>query len=168
MQVSNLLSKQVTFAFVDWFCLKSDRPYSRDVLMFSCFCRNWCFHEVQIPALLFIFSPFWRLLAQIHVPFHAFSFKSAYIHWYWSEFICVGVVYLKNMPDLYRGIVWNYNFRVYVVTENPEFQWLIFQAWRSHGSLDQSGQGTNMKVLASKVWPTCTKCTSCPPLAECI
>ena len=36
---------------------------------FSCFCRNSYFHEVKIPAFLFIFSLFWRLLAQIHALF---------------------------------------------------------------------------------------------------
>ena len=40
---------------------------------FSGNCLNSGFHEVQIPALLFVFSPFWRLLAQIHTLFWAFS-----------------------------------------------------------------------------------------------
>ena len=33
---------------------------------FSGNCLNSGLHEAQIPALLFIFSPFWRLLVQIH------------------------------------------------------------------------------------------------------
>ena len=40
--------------------------------------RAWL-HEAQIPVRLFIFSPFWRFLAQIHTPFQAFSLRSAYI-----------------------------------------------------------------------------------------
>ena len=39
---------------------------------FSGNCLNSGFHEVQIPALLFIFSLFWRLLAHIHTLFQAF------------------------------------------------------------------------------------------------
>ena len=42
-------------------------------------CKFSCFHKVQIPALLFLFSQFWRLLAQIHALFQAFSFRPAYI-----------------------------------------------------------------------------------------
>ena len=46
---------------------------------FSGNCLNSGFHEVQIPALLFIFSVFWRILAQIYALFQVFSFRSAYI-----------------------------------------------------------------------------------------
>ena len=46
---------------------------------FSGNCLNSGLHEAQIPTLLFIFSPFWRLLAQIHTLFQAFSLRSAYI-----------------------------------------------------------------------------------------
>ena len=46
---------------------------------FSGNCLNSGLHEAEIPALLFIFSPFWRLLAQIHALFQAFSLRSAYI-----------------------------------------------------------------------------------------
>ena len=45
-----------------------------NTIVFSCFCRNSCFYEVQIPIFLFIFSPFWRLLAQIRALFQAFQF----------------------------------------------------------------------------------------------
>ena len=40
---------------------------------FSGNCLNSGFHEVQIPTLLFIFSPFWRILAQIYALFQAFQ-----------------------------------------------------------------------------------------------
>ena len=49
---------------------------------FSGNCLNSGFHEVKIPALIFIFSPFWRILAQIYMLFQAFQaifFRSAYI-----------------------------------------------------------------------------------------
>ena len=39
---------------------------------FSGNCLNSGLHEVHIPSLLFIFSPFWRLLAQIHTLFGLF------------------------------------------------------------------------------------------------
>ena len=35
-------------------------------------CKFSCFYEVKIPALLFIFSQFWGLLAQIYTLFQAF------------------------------------------------------------------------------------------------
>ena len=46
---------------------------------FSGNCLNSGLYEAQIPTLLFIFSPFWRLLAQIHALFQAFALWSAYI-----------------------------------------------------------------------------------------
>ena len=46
---------------------------------FSNYTTNSGLHDVQILALLFIFSPFWRLLARIHTLFHAFFLQSAYI-----------------------------------------------------------------------------------------
>ena len=46
---------------------------------FSGNCLNSGLHEAQIHAFLFISSPFWRLLAQIHALFQAFSLRSAYI-----------------------------------------------------------------------------------------
>ena len=52
---------------------------------FSGNCLNSGFHEAQIPALLFIFRPFWRLLAQIHALFQAFSLRSAYMLHPWSS-----------------------------------------------------------------------------------
>ena len=42
-------------------------------------CLNSGLHEAEIPALLFIFSLFWRLLAQMHALFQAFALRSAYI-----------------------------------------------------------------------------------------
>ena len=36
------------------------------------------FMQSKFPHFLFIFSPFWRLLAQIHAFFQAVSFRSAY------------------------------------------------------------------------------------------
>ena len=55
------------------------RNYARDQCKFSGNCLNSGLHEAQIPALIFIFSPFWRLLAQIHALFQAFALWSAYI-----------------------------------------------------------------------------------------
>ena len=52
---------------------------------FSGNCLNTGFHEAQSPALLFIFSPFWRLLAQILALFQAFSLRSAYIRVSWNK-----------------------------------------------------------------------------------
>ena len=46
---------------------------------FSGNCLNSGLHEAQIPTLIFIFSPFWRLLAQIHTLFQTFALWSAYI-----------------------------------------------------------------------------------------
>ena len=56
---------------------------NRDACKFSGNCLNSGLHEVQIPILLFIFSPFWRLLAQIYTLFFwlfgLFSFRLAYM-----------------------------------------------------------------------------------------
>ena len=46
---------------------------------FSGNCLNSGLHEAQIPALLIIFSLFWRLLDEIHTLFQAFALRSAYI-----------------------------------------------------------------------------------------
>ena len=58
---------------------------------FSGNCLNSGLHEAQIPALLFIFRPFWRLLAQIHTLFQAFSLRSAYIP------VCVSHNYVQKV-----------------------------------------------------------------------
>ena len=64
--------------------------FSHQGCKFSGNCLNSGFHEVQISALLFIFSHFGRLLAQIHTLFQAFSFRSAYIP---ESFI---VIFMQN------------------------------------------------------------------------
>ena len=95
--ISNVCHKSIMF-FVEWYIVAlrgvgehGASPRWRQYppcwslnqgCKFSCFYRNSCFHEVQIPILLFLFSPFWRLFAQIHTlfqAFQAFSFWSAYI-----------------------------------------------------------------------------------------
>ena len=91
--------------FFFFFCSRLSYPIS-----FYCYlsqgckflgnCLNSGFHEVQIPALLFIFSLFWRILAQIYTlfqAFQAFSFRSAYIpvlvhrFSFSVKFICVAI-----------------------------------------------------------------------------
>ena len=50
-----------------WKCLNLASP-ARD--KYSCLCRNFCFHEVQIPALLFIyFQPVLEALFRLFRPF---------------------------------------------------------------------------------------------------
>ena len=66
-----VLDHRIEDSTFQWMCLQWCK--------FSCFYRNSCFHAVKIPTRLFIFSPFWRLLAQVHALFQAFSFRSAYI-----------------------------------------------------------------------------------------
>ena len=48
-------------------------------LLYQQGCKFSGLHEVQILTLLIIFSPFWRLLAQIHTLFQAVFFRSVYI-----------------------------------------------------------------------------------------
>ena len=68
--------------------LKDKAWYSIQRCKFSGNCLNLGLHEAEIPALLFIFSRFWRLLAQIHALFQAFALRSAYIPGYLSYFHC--------------------------------------------------------------------------------
>ena len=62
---------------------------------FSGNCLNSRFHKTQIPALLFIFSPFWRLLAQIYELFSGCFVQVSLHPWYinnmqeYSKFRCV-------------------------------------------------------------------------------
>ena len=66
-----------------------ERPVTFLVWLFKLYIKQGCnflgyslnsgLHEVQILALLLIFSPFWRLLVQIHKLFEAIFFRSACI-----------------------------------------------------------------------------------------
>ena len=76
---------------------------------FSCICRNSCFHEVQIPTLLFIFSQFLRLLAQIYALFKAFqAFLQVSLH-PWTNIIrkmIIGLLRRRNKQENFKD--WGY------------------------------------------------------------
>ena len=75
------VSECISFSIL-WICDPSHSLWSTNISQeckFSGNCLNSGLHEAQIPALLFIFSPFWRLLVQIHTLFQAFALWSAYI-----------------------------------------------------------------------------------------
>ena len=78
-----------------WFCQCHVEAFMGDMICFSCI-RDVSFQAIawipafmksNFPHFLFIFSLFWRLLAQIHTLFQAFSFRSAYIPVVWMGLV---------------------------------------------------------------------------------
>ena len=62
-----------TFMWLPWFTSHLLGCCSKQGFNVLGNCLNSCFYEVQIFALLFIFSSFWRFLAQIHTLLPDFS-----------------------------------------------------------------------------------------------
>ena len=79
----------------------ASRNYSITGMKVSCFCRNNLLSWSPISCTFIYFSPFWRLLVQIHTLFHAFqgfvfAFRPACIHAI-NGLWCMGVQIIWNI-----------------------------------------------------------------------